>query len=173
MYSFQEHYKQTLAPYYTRVYGGTEKNYALARSIFEGFGITAAETGGARSAADLGSGSGFFSLPLAHLGYQVLALDLDPYLCEEHRKLCKDSNVQVICDDLLNLPGYSSEKMDIILCMTDTLAHLESEEQILALLRMVADSLKSDGSFLISFRDQSNSLEDDHRFIPFYSDSEL
>ena len=50
MYSFQEHYKQTLAPYYTRVYGGTEKNYALARSIFEGFGITAAETGGAVTA---------------------------------------------------------------------------------------------------------------------------
>ncbi|MEQ8350569.1 MAG: class I SAM-dependent methyltransferase [Leptospiraceae bacterium] len=172
MYSFQKHYQRTLAQFYSQVYGGRSLNYSRAKSILQEFGISSNYRDGMQ-AADLGAGTGFFSVPLSEIGYSVLALDLDPSLNAEHLESIEGHSVTVIEADLMALPDYSNAPLDLVLCMTDTIAHLNNEEQILTLFKMVHRKLCSGGQFLISFRDQSIALEGENRFIPFYSGENL
>ncbi|MBU43130.1 MAG: SAM-dependent methyltransferase [Spirochaetaceae bacterium] len=173
MYSFQKHYSEILSTYYTRIYGGLSENLAKARRRLSSCGLESVEPAGSRYAADLGAGSGFFSIPLAELGYSVLAMDLDEALLDELATNAGSLSIEIVKDDILNIAAHSHQPLDLILCMTDTLAHLESEQQLMDLLSMVYENLSDDGQFLVSFRDQSNELKGTDRFIPFYSDRDL
>lgn len=173
MYSFQEHYQNLLARYYTSVFGGWQTNTARAREIFQEFGIEPASPQSGFSAADLGAGSGFYSVPLAQMGYSVKALDLDPRLTAEHRAWVGNLPVEPVTADIFDLPRYTSGKYDLILCMTDTIAHLNHRDEIIRLFQMVKNQLNNSGRFLISFRDQSRELRGAERYLPFYSDDSL
>ncbi len=81
--------------------------------------------------------------------------------------------IVLIEDDILNFKKFYPDKLDLILCMTDTLAHLDSLESINGLFKRVSESLAGDGKFLLSYRDQSVTLAGANRFIPFYSNEDL
>jgi SAM-dependent methyltransferase len=170
MYLFEKHYEDLLTEYYTRVFGGKDYNYSRAGKILDDFHIAKTENGSI--AFDLGSGSGFYSIPLAEKGYKVYATDLNRKLLDEI-DTAKYSNIEVINDDILNLDKYTPSKIEIVTCMTDVISHLNDYTEISMLFKKISNNLCDDGIFLFSYRDQTKAKENEERIIPFFSDDSL
>jgi SAM-dependent methyltransferase len=167
MTTVAEHYAAHLAPIYIWMAGGFEN--ALARGEGE---INAVCPGRVErfSAVDLGAGFGMHAIPLARRGYLVLAVDSSPALLEVLQSHAGTLPVRTVQDDLLAFPKYLDSKVNLIVCMGDTLPHLPDLQSVEHLFAHVANSLHPGGQFITSFRDYTIPLNEDKRFIPVRSD---
>jgi SAM-dependent methyltransferase len=120
---------------------------------------------------DLGAGFGMHSIPLSRAGFQVLAIDTSAYLLDELRRNAAGLPVTTIQADLKDFARHVSSPADLILCMGDTLTHLQSLEEIVRLFRDVAASLRPGGRFVATFRDYRTLPQGDRRFIQVRSDA--
>ena len=109
MVSVREHYENHLAPYYAWICGGAELNIAENRNLFKTHNIQPLETG---RAFDLGAGCGFQSIPLAELGFHVIAMDLSARLLGELKNNAAHLPIETICDDILNFNIYTRGNID-------------------------------------------------------------
>jgi hypothetical protein len=164
--SVDRHYEDLLAPIYMWMVGGPDAAFALGQadlaSVLHGGGF----------AIDLGAGFGMHTVPLARAGWRVLAIDSSPALLAQLSLLAKGLSVDVHRGDLLRFEEHLStdESADLILCMGDTLTHLESTDSVIALCRTVASRLSSRGRFIATFRDYMHLPSGDARFIPVRAD---
>ena len=160
------HYKNHLAPIYVWMAGGVEHAAALGASDLAEF------LGTPGYAVDLGAGFGMHTIPLARSGHRVLAIDTCSELLYVLRGQCAGAQVEAIEADLQDFVLHLSGKADLILCMGDTLTHLDSTTQVERLLRNVAGSLRPGGRFVATFRDYLNLPKGIDRFIPVRSDAD-
>ncbi|MFH1489602.1 MAG: class I SAM-dependent methyltransferase, partial [Pseudomonadota bacterium] len=109
---------------------------------------------------DLGAGSGFQSIPLAELGFKVISIDWNQELLAELEKNAKGLPIVTIQDNLLNFKQYSPPNVEIIVCMGDTLTHLESTEEVRGLIETVYSALEQEGILILGFRDMTTELTD-------------
>ena len=167
MASVSEHYAKHLGSIYIWMAGGVES--AVKRGAAEIETIHALSPDGS-VAVDLGAGFGMHSLPLAHQGFSVIAIDTCTELLEELRRRRDNLPIQTIEDDLLEFRRHLTTEAQIVLCMGDTLTHLPDSESVLKLISEVAESLMIGGRFIITFRDYSQALTGEQRFIPVRSD---
>ena len=123
-------------------------------------------------AVDLGSGFGMHSIPLARRGCSVLAIDSSGYLLEELKAHSGILPITAVEDDLLAFRRHLDRPADVILCMGDTLTHLADRDTALELFTLAAASLRPGGKFIASFRDYSQALVGNGRFIPVKSDAD-
>jgi SAM-dependent methyltransferase len=166
MRSVAEHYEALLAPVYSWMVGGTEAAIAMGQADL------APVLCGGSNAIDLGAGFGMHTIPLARAGWRVLAVDSSPVLLSQLSSLAEGLPVRTCCGDLLGFAEYLpyGERADLVLCMGDTLAHLESPDAIATLSRTVAAHLSPGGRFVATFRDYSRLPVGDARFIPVRTD---
>ena len=136
-------------------------------AFFNKYGISPRAS---KVAIDLGAGCGFQSIPLAKAGFSVTAVDINGKLLNELRNNSGTLAISTIQDDLINFDKYVTDKAELIVCMTDTLVHLESKDKVRSLFTKVVSSLEPGGKFIISFRDLSSELFELDRFIPVKSD---
>tara|TARA_Y100000588_G_scaffold156420_1_gene170467 strand:- start:12444 stop:13187 length:744 start_codon:yes stop_codon:yes gene_type:complete len=162
------HYKHLLARHYTRLNGGLEPNVERALGIFAEAGLV---PGTDDLAVDLGCGSGFQLLALARLGYRVLAIDLSEELPEELRRSSSEFPIQTIEDDLLHFERHLDATPSLIVCMGDSIAHLDGLEAIQLLFHDVYICPDPKGRFLVNFRDTGVELEGEERVTPVRSDA--
>jgi len=168
MNSAQAHYDQLLGPVYTWMYGGSQAAETRHRQLFESLGVGSWPKG---LAVDLGCGSGFQSIPLANLGYRVLAIDLCDTLLDELRTRSGALPLRTVQDDLLNFPRHLDAAPTLIVCMGDTLPHLASLDSVKQLLADSARVLAPGGRLVLTFRDlATHELKGPQRFIPVRSD---
>jgi SAM-dependent methyltransferase len=166
MNSVVTHYETHLAPIYLWMVGGMEHALSLGRDDLAPF---LAPPG---VAVDLGAGFGMHSIPLARAGHQVLAVDTSHMLLSELRRNSAGLNVTAIEADLMDFAAYLRQSADLILCMGDTLTHLQCASQVEQLMRSVGESLRPGGRFVATFRDYRDLPIDDRRFILVRSDSQ-
>jgi SAM-dependent methyltransferase len=164
MASVFNHYETHLAPVYSWMEGGIEQALSLGAADVAEFLDT---PGGA---VDLGAGFGMHSIPLARAGFQVLAIDTSALLLEELRSQSADLPVKTARANLLDFAQYVSTPPDLILCMGDTLTHLQGMNEIAQLLGSVAASLRPGGRFVATYRDYGELPRADQRFIKVRSD---
>ena len=166
MSSVVDHYETLLAPVYTWMLGGPEAAFALGQADL------APALPGGRFAIDLGAGFGMHTVPLARAGWRVLAIDSSPTLLSQLSEFATGLPVTARCGDLLRFAEHlaTGERPDLILCMGDTLTHLETPDAIPALSRTVAAYLAPGGRFVATFRDYSRLPTGEGRFIPVRSD---
>ncbi len=166
MSSVLDHYETHLAPVYVWMAGGVEHALSLGSNDVAPFldppGL----------AMDLGAGFGMHSIPLARAAHQVLAVDTSRLLLAELRKHGEGLGVTAIEADLLDFAAHLRRPADLILCMGDTLTHLQSTTDVERLLRSIAGALRPGGRFVATFRDYQDLPMDDRRFITVRSDSE-
>jgi len=159
------HYDLHLAEHYSWLFGGLPERVAENRAYFEGIGLR-----GAR-ALDVGAGSGFQSIPLARLGFSVVAVDLSARLLAELRSSAGDLPIETVRDDILAcIGGMTSGSFDACVCMGDTLTHLQSFGDVQRLLRDVHRVLAPGARFVVSIRDYTTELRGEERFIPVRAD---
>jgi hypothetical protein len=104
------------------------------------------------------------------MGYSVTAIDLDDNLLRELKANDATGTVTVERDDMINFDSHVSSPSELIVCMTDTLLHLESKARVRDLFNKVFDHLEPSGRFVITFRDLSCPLEELDRFIQVKQD---
>jgi SAM-dependent methyltransferase len=166
MSSVPEHYANLLAPVYSWMLGGAEAAFALGESDLASLlpvpGL----------AVDLGAGIGMHAIPLARAGWRVLAIDASSHLLSELESAATGLPVSVHCDDIRNVTAQLApgERVDLVICMGDTLTHLDSLESVAALGRSVAGCLAPRGRFIATFRDYTHLPSGTARFIPVRSD---
>jgi ubiquinone/menaquinone biosynthesis C-methylase UbiE len=170
MATVSEHYDKVLSDVYSWMFGGfdiaVQRNaeFIIKHNLRpEGSGI----------AIDLGSGCGFQSIPLAKAGYSVTAIDIDAKLLNELRSNCGELQINTIKDDLINFDKITQKGVELIVCMTDTIVHLESKDKVLSLFDKVFVALESKGKFILTFRDLTKKLNELDRFLPVKSDENL
>ena len=170
MKTVREHYDGFLGSVYSWILGDFDTAVERNASFFEGLGL-AADNGA--SAVDLGSGSGCQSIPLARIGYQVLAVDFCESLLTELSDHAGSLPVTPVQDDIANFRMHMSEPADLIVCMGDTLVHLPDQAAVLQVLDDVCRSLKPGGRFVYAIRDYFNDVPSGaDRFIPIRSEAD-
>jgi len=163
-----DHYAQLLAPIYLWMAGGAEAALAQGAAELSSLGV---EPSQGAPATDLGSGFGMHSIPLARLGYAVTAIDSSSALIEQLKAL-GGSGIRTVEADLLDFQAQLSSPQALILCMGDTLTHLQSMDDVASLCARVAASLERGGRFLTTFRDYTRPAQAEARFIPVRSDAD-
>jgi SAM-dependent methyltransferase len=169
MASVADHYRSHLAPVYAWMCGGFDS--AMARGETE-LGVILPDLSQGSRAVDLGCGFGMHSIPLARRGYAVLALDSSSYLVGQLKAHAGTLPITAAEDDLLAFQRYLDRPADVILCMGDTLTHLPDRNAASQLFTSAAASLRPGGTFIATFRDYTQALIGNARFIPVKSDAD-
>jgi hypothetical protein len=169
MASVEEHYENLLALYYSWMYGGFDANFEKNRTFFHRHGVRPVRSG---VAVDLGAGCGFQSIPLAEVGFRVIAIDLSHTLLAQLTQQAKDLPIVTIQDNLLAFRKHSPAQVEVIVCMGDTLTHLDTLEEVRDLIQTVHAVLGHEGLLILGFRDMTVTLTGLDRFIPVRSDAQ-
>lgn len=167
MASSKEHYESVLSPVYSWMLGGFPAALDRNAAFFDRWKISPRGSG---LAVDLGAGCGFQSIPLARRGYAVTAIDLDRQLLEEMQANSSGLQIRAVEDDLLRFRRHLTREIELAVCMTDTLLHLQSPDDARQLLADVFAALEPGGRLIVTFRDLTDELEHLDRFIPVRSD---
>ncbi|MCG8565932.1 MAG: class I SAM-dependent methyltransferase [Desulfobacterales bacterium] len=170
MASVKDHYEGVLSDVYPWMCGGIENGIRRNLQFFRDYQFTPKGSG---KAVDLGAGCGFQSIPLARAGYSVTAIDLDAGLLDELKMHSKGLDVTPIQSDLMLFEQFVQSDAELVVCMTDTILHLESKEMVVSLFEKVFAALEDRGRFVITFRDLTVELTDVERFLPVKSDENL
>jgi hypothetical protein len=149
----QDHYDAFLAACYSWISGSTDEQLWRNREFFSSHGITPGDN---PVAVDLGAGCGFQSVPLAGLGYSVTAVDFCGILLEELRSHAGDLAITTVQSDIRHYPSWSGLHPGLIVCMGDSLTHLDSQQEAKDLVRRCFSELDSGGRLVLSLRDYSS-----------------
>ena len=170
MATVAEHYDKVLSDVYSWMLGGFESAIQRNADFFQNNGFTPKDSG---IAIDLGAGCGFQSIPLAQAGYSVTAIDVDSKLLNELRRNRGELKIDIVQDDLANFDKVVQSDAELIICMTDTILHLDSEDKVKSVFSKVGKNLESGGKFVLSFRDLTYELKELDRFLPVKSDENI
>jgi SAM-dependent methyltransferase len=165
----EEHYDNLLAPYYSWICGGVDPNIETNRKLFRDLGI---RPKGSAVAVDLGAGCGFQAIPLAELGFRVIAVDTNRHLLTELTEKAWALPIATVQDNMLNFRVHCPAEVNIIVCMGDTLTHLHDPDEVQRLLEKTYDALAKEGYLVLNFRDMTDEMSGLDRFIPVKSDSD-
>jgi hypothetical protein len=167
MPSVEQHYDEVLADVYSWMQGGFDAAIARNTEFFAKRGIAPS---GSRLAIDLGAGCGFQAIPLAKLGFAVTAIDIDRKLLDELREHAPGLDIAIVRDDLMSFESHARGHAELVVCMLDTILHLDSQDTVSALFAKVRAALEAGGRFIVTFRDLTREAVDLDRFIPVRSD---
>lgn len=170
MSDVRRHYDDLLAAHYTWMSGMTfAEKVAEQRALLAGLGFADGPRG---CAVDLGCGPGYQAMALSDLGYgTVIALDTSQTLLDALRVAGAGRSIDAILADLRDLSAHVAEGgADAIVCMGDTITHLESRDDVSRLLHDAYRALRSGGRLALTYRDFSVELNGVDRFIPVRSD---
>jgi SAM-dependent methyltransferase len=166
----QSHYEKLLAQYYTWMQGDYASKVQENMAFFRKHRILPRQNG---RAIDLGCGSGFQSIALADMGFQVLSIDFCQALLDELESHRENRSIHTCQADLLDFNQvYTYDGPQLIVCMGDTLTHLASLEDVAILLQRVNSLLEPGGRFIVTYRDMTQELIGLDRFIPLRSDQD-
>ncbi len=170
METVKNHYDGFLGQVYSWILGDFETAYRKNVEFFANLDLSP-ERGSL--AIDLGCGPGCQSLPLAELGYDVLAIDFCQALLDELDGHAKGLAIKTVCDDVLNFPEHTSIPADLIVCMGDTLVHLPDRQSVNNLIQRVCESIRPGGTFIYAIRDYIDHVpQGAERFIPIRASDE-
>ena len=168
MASVKEHYDNLLAACYSWMSGGSDLKLKQNRAFFQDHNVRPAYSS---TAVDLGAGSGFQAIPLAEAGFEVIAIDVSRELLAELNKNAGNLPIRTIQDDLMKFAEHSPAKIEIIVCMGDTLSHLKTLSEVNELIHRAYGALEEGGLLILGFRDMTVELTQLDRFIPVRSDA--
>lgn len=165
--SVKEHYENHLGHFYSWMTGDFQTKSNEFRNLLADNLILPSTN---KIAIDLGAGHGLQSIPLAEIGFQVLAVDFNQQLLDELKVNAKDLKITTTNDDIKKVKHFA-DKPELIICCGDTLSHLNNKTEIEIFISDISNSLDSKGKVILSFRDYSSKLTGTDRFIPVKSDN--
>lgn len=172
MSQVRAHYDNILAEHYLWMNGSSfSDKISEQRKLLVDLGICSRPNG---RAIDLGCGPGYQSFALSDLGFEsVIALDSCRALLEELKTLKARASIE---PRLADIRGFATlverDSIDAIVCMGDTLTHLDDRGDVSKLFRDAYDALRAAGRLVLTFRDLSLELTGLDGFIPIRADDQ-
>lgn len=163
----KDHYDTHLSQFYAWMIGSFDEAQQVQEDFLKKHNIISATR---EHAFDLGAGHGLHAISLAKLGFQVTAVDFSKNLLNDLQTRAGVLSIQCVEDEILKYLETNSRMAEVIVCMGDTLTHLESLSHIEKLIDLSSTHLEKNGKLLLSFRDLSEELTGNQRFIPLRSD---
>lgn len=163
----KEHYDKHLAHFYTWMTGDISKKQKEFQNFLILNGLVPTAT---KNAIDLGAGFGLQSIPLANIGFNVLAVDFNNKLLDELRVNATNLSIDIKSEDIRSIKTFTDRKPELICCCGDTLTHLDSKKEVKEFIGNISDTLIKDGKVLFTFRDYTKELTGNERFILLKSD---
>jgi SAM-dependent methyltransferase len=149
--SVASHYDDLLAERYTWMMGGAAACYSNAKALLDATGIV---SNPGDLALDLGAAGGYHSRLLAERGFEVIAVDGNAALLHELAEFCAGFGVAPVQADLLDDSAYRRRApFALVLCVGDTLAHLDTQEHVNKLIEQSANLLAPGGKLVLQFRE--------------------
>lgn len=111
---------------------------------------------------DCACGIGTQSLGLAKLGFQVTGCDVSPAAIDRARKEALQRHLQIEFSvaNMLQLAAVEASHFDVVICMDNSLPHLESSENLFQAAHQMRERLVSGGLLLASIRDYDRLIEE-------------
>jgi len=164
----KDHYENHLAGIYAWMTGDLKEMVESQKEFFVKNDIAPK---GNKKAVDLGCGHGIQSLSLTELGFDVTAVDFSRKLLDELEQK-SDGKVHTIEADLTYPENFAEKCRDaeLVVCMGDTLTHLDSVNEVQKLLAMIHGLLNEGGKTILSYRILDKTPRDTDRFINVRSD---
>jgi ubiquinone/menaquinone biosynthesis C-methylase UbiE len=164
------HYETLLARHYSWMVGASfDAKVAEQQALLDEMTVR-----GSGLAVDLGCGPGYQAVALARQGFsQVMAVDGSQILLDELQDHAKDLPIQPLRADIRELKTFApADTVSVIVCMGDTLTHLESLDDVSRLLADAHRALKPGGILALTFRDLSIERTGLDRFLPIRADAD-
>ena len=165
----KEHYENHLANYYSWMSGDFDAKVNENQRFFQSHNIKPLSS---KVCIDLGAGCGFQSIPLAKIGFKVKAVDFSEKLLNELKSKSSGLDIESIKNDILNFDAYSGYDPELMVCMGDTITHLDSQGYVRELIKNSYNFLNENGKLIVTFRDMTFELKEEGRFIPVNSDND-
>lgn len=158
----KEHYDRHLGRVYSWMLGDFQERMSEQRDFFSTRGIFPERN---RLAFDLGAGNGIQSVALAHLGFKVRAIDFNKQLLDELNS--RKENLAITTDEkeVLAYLNGSRENPEVIVCMGDTLSHLQNDDEVRKFVSLSARLLIEGGKLVVSYRDLAEERHGIDRFL--------
>lgn len=167
--SVKEHYDKHLADFYSWIVGDLESKSNEFKDFLLKSKILPTDT---KVALDLGAGNGIQSIALKELGFEVTAVDFNQQLLDELKSNPKANGIKIEIGDIRNISEFRELKPELIVCCGDTITHLENKQEIKKLIGDANEILANNGNLILSFRNYSNEMNDQQRFIPVKSSTD-
>ncbi|WP_424363725.1 methyltransferase domain-containing protein [Methylocystis parvus] len=170
MSDIMRHYDDFLAPHYSWMVDlSLTDKIAEQQSLPAMLGLPGAVRG---FAVDLGSGPGYQSFALANMGYEaVITIDTSRFLLDELEAARGPAPVKAVHADLRAFSKFVTPSgADAIVCMGDTLTHLETRADVTKLFQDAFEHLAPEGRVVLTFRDLLTELKGLDRFLPIRAD---
>jgi len=164
------HYETLLAHHYSWMVGAEfDAKVAEQQALLEELGVR-----GRGLAIDLGCGPGYQAVALVRLGFSpVRAVDNSETLLNELAGYAQGLAIERVHANIRTLQKFSTpETASAIVCMGDTLTHLQSLEDVSQLLADAHQTLKPGGVLALTFRDLSIERSGLDRFLPVRADAD-
>jgi 2-polyprenyl-3-methyl-5-hydroxy-6-metoxy-1,4-benzoquinol methylase len=158
----KEHYERHLGNFYSWITGDFSEKQGEQQRFFELRNLLPQAN---KVAFDLGAGHGLQSISLAKLGFSVTAVDFNRKLLQELHQNKGKFAIETVNNDIIQYLNKTNEKAELIVCMGDTLTHLENLSAVNILISEIERHLVYSGKVVLSFRDLSTELKGEQRFI--------
>ena len=145
----KEHYQYHLGKLYSWMVGDFQSRCNEFKKVLTGNNIVPFSN---KVAVDLGCGHGIQSIPLAQIGFKVLAVDFSEHLLNELKVNAKGLDITTINDDIRRVKHFAN-KPALIVCCGDTLCHLDSAREIQTFISDISNTLDDRGITILSIRD--------------------
>jgi len=165
--SVKDHYENHLAHFYSWMHGDRLTHQHEFTAFLQTHQVKPRQS---KRAIDFGAGHGLQSIPLAAIGFNVLAIDFNETLLAELNLYKNNLPVETMPADMRDVLKHQAASPELIVCCGDTLLHLESKNAIRQFLKDCVIILQDAGKLVLSFRDYSNELTGNARFIPVRQD---
>jgi len=111
---------------------------------------------------DCACGIGTQALGLARLGFRVLGTDLSTHAVERARLEAsrRKLDIHFSVRNMLDLGCLGDSHFDAVICMDNSLPHLESDEQLIQAAIQIRAQLRPGGVFMASIRDYDRLVEE-------------
>ncbi len=130
-----------LSNYYDELFPSNQTQIAFIQSIIKD----------KHRILDVAAGTGNQSLELVKKGYEVTAIDLDPEMVGKIRK--KSTTMQLAVDafelDMRDINQLASNSFDAVICIGNSIVHLDTLEQIETCLTNIHSVLTDHGAIVV------------------------
>jgi 2-polyprenyl-3-methyl-5-hydroxy-6-metoxy-1,4-benzoquinol methylase len=120
------------------------------------------------SILDMAAGTGNIALELARLKHQVTAIDLDPEMVEKIKLKCDRelTNLEAKILDMRAITQFEPTSFDTVICIGNSIVHLDSLDEIVSVVEAVYRNLKDNGTFIVQVVNYDRILEKNITSLP-------
>jgi len=158
-----------LLEYYDEIFPVDQERIAFMEELSRRIRPADADKGVRTKVLDVGCATGTFALALMKRGMDVTGIDLNSAMVQSacRRNPEPRTNARFFLMDMMEIgTAFPQGRFDIVLCLGNTLVHLEDPDRILAFLKQVREVLRPGGAFVFQTVNYGRILSEEIMRLP-------